>query len=170
MKDFWNKKRTIYFWCILIYLPSTFCSCSREENLEGTNGESKTIEKLRIEVESLNWELSRMVLKIRTVNGGNLVRDKTTNLWHHDVERVPFTGRAMEYQEGRIPLAEAYFYKGQRDGTERFWFSNGTMKTEGHWYKGKRNGYFKKWKEDGTLISFEKYEENNLVESILDKN
>lgn len=44
------------------------------------------------------------------------------------------------------------------------------MKTEGHWYKGKRNGYFKKWKEDGSLISFEKYEENNLVESILDKN
>ena len=62
-----------------------------------------------------------MILKIRTVNGGgNLVRDKTTSLWHHDVERIPFTGRAIEYQEGRIPLAEAYFYNGQRDGTERF--------------------------------------------------
>ena len=35
--------------------------------------------------------------------------------------------------------------------------------------EGKRNGFFKEWNEDGTLISVEKYEENNLVESILDK-
>jgi antitoxin component YwqK of YwqJK toxin-antitoxin module len=143
-------------------------SVNTEESKKGSREEQLNI--LESKVDSLEWELSRLILKIRTVNGGNLVRDKTTNLWHHDVERVPFTGRAIEYQDGRIPLAEAYFYNGQRDGTERFWFSNRKMKTEGHWYEGKRNGFFKEWNEDGTLISVEKYEENNLVESILDKN
>ena len=143
-------------------------SVNTEESKKGSREEQ--LKTLKSKVDSLEWELSRLILKIRTVNGGNLVRDKTTNLWHHDVERVPFTGRAIEYQDGRIPLAEAYFYNGQRDGTERFWFSNRKMKTEGHWYEGKRNGFFKEWNEDGTLISVEKYEENNLVESILDKN
>ena len=153
----------------LLFLPFG-CSESGDTKESKKRGKEDQLSTLESKVDSLEWELSRMILKIRTVNGGNLVRDKTTSLWHHDVERIPFTGRAIEYQEGRIPLAEAYFYNGQRDGTERFWFSNGRMKTEGHWYKGKRNGYFKKWKEDGTLISFEKYEENNLVESKLDKN
>ena len=37
---------------------SHFSSCSGDENLEETNGESKTLEKLKIEVDSLNWELS----------------------------------------------------------------------------------------------------------------
>jgi antitoxin component YwqK of YwqJK toxin-antitoxin module len=143
-------------------------SVNTEESKKGSREEQ--LNTLESKMDSLEWELSRLILKIRTVNGGNLVRDKTTNLWHHDVERVPFTGRAIEYQDGRIPLAEAYFYNGQRDGTERFWFSNRKMKTEGHWYEGKRNGFFKEWNEDGTLISVEKYEENNLVESILDKN
>jgi antitoxin component YwqK of YwqJK toxin-antitoxin module len=159
----------LLFLFILLFL--TFgCSESVDTKESKKGSREDQLNTLESKVDSLEWELSRMILKIRTVNGGNLVRDKTTNLWHHDVERVPFTGRAMEYQEGRIPLAEAYFYKGQRDGTERFWFSNGRMKTEGYWNEGKRNGNFKKWKEDGTLISFEKYEENNLVESILDKN
>jgi hypothetical protein len=156
---------------LFIVLFLTF-GCSDSVNTEESKKESREVQlnSLESKVDSLEWELSRLILKIRTVNGGNLVRDKTTNLWHHDVERVPFTGKAIEYQDGRIPLAEAYFMKGQRDGTERFWFSNGKMKTEGHWYEGKRNGFFKEWNEDGTLISVEKYEENNLVESILDKN
>jgi hypothetical protein len=156
---------------LFIVLFLTF-GCSDSVNTEESKKESREeqLNSLESKVDSLEWELSRLILKIRTVNGGNLVRDKSTNLWHHDVERVPFTGRAIEYQGGRIPLAEAYFMKGQRDGTERFWFSNGKMKTEGYWYEGKRNGFFKIWKEDGTLISVEKYEENNLVESILDKN
>jgi antitoxin component YwqK of YwqJK toxin-antitoxin module len=156
---------------LFIVLFLTF-GCSDSVNTEESKKESREVQlnSLESKVDSLEWELSRLILKIRTVNGGNLVRDKTTNLWHHDVERVPFTGKAIEYQDGRIPLAEAYFYNGQRDGTERFWFSNRKMKTEGHWYEGKRNGFFKEWNEDGTLISVEKYEENNLVESILDKN
>ena len=91
-----------------------FSSCSGDENLEETNGESKTLEKLKIEVDSLNWELSRMALKIRTVDGGRLVRDKATDLWHFDVERVPFTGRALEYQRNNLPLAEAYFLTEKR--------------------------------------------------------
>ena len=159
----------LLFLFILLFL--TFgCSESVDTKESKKGSREDQLNTLESKVDSLEWELSRMILKIRTVNGGNLVRDKTTNLWHHDVERVPFTGRAIEYQDGRIPLAEAYFINGQRDGTERFWFSNGIMKTEGHWYEGKRNGFFKNWKEDGTLIAVEKYEENNLVESILDKN
>ena len=159
----------LLFLFILLFLPFG-CSESGDINESKKRGKEDQLNTLESKVDSLEWELSRMILKIRTVNGGNLVRDKTTNLWHHDVERIPFTGRAIEYQEGRIPLAEAYYYNGQRDGTERFWFSNGSMKTESHWYKGKRNGFFKKWKEDGTLVSVEKYEENKLVESILDEN
>ena len=162
--DFGYKCSSLFIVLFLTFGCSD--SVNTEESKKGSREEQLNI--LESKVDSLEWELSRLILKIRTVNGGNLVRDKSTNLWHHDVERVPFTGRAIEYQDGRIPLAEAYFYNGQRDGTERFWFSNGKMKTEGHWYEGKRNGFFKEWNEDGTLISVEKYEENNLVESILD--
>jgi hypothetical protein len=164
--DFGYKCSSLFIVLFLTFGCSD--SVNTEESKKGSREEQLNI--LESKVDSLEWELSRLILKIRTVNGGNLVRDKSTNLWHHDVERVPFTGRAIEYQGGRIPLAEAYFYNGQRDGTERFWFSNRKMKTEGHWYEGKRNGFFKEWNEDGTLISVEKYEENNLVESILDKN
>jgi hypothetical protein len=100
---------------LFIVLFLTFgCSDSvnTEESKKGSREEQlKTLES---KVDSLEWELSRLILKIRTVNGGNLVRDKSTNLWHHDVERVPFTGRAIEYQGGRIPLAEAYFMNGSK--------------------------------------------------------
>ena len=157
----------IYLWCIIVTILAIFSSCSGDENLEETNGESKTLEKLKIEVDSLNWELSRMALKIRTVDGGRLVRDKATDLWHFDVERVPFTGRALEHQKYDLPLAEAYFLNGKRDGIERFWFSNGKIKNESHWFDGKRNGVFRIWNEQGDLLSAKRYKEGNLVEDLL---
>ena len=106
-----------------------FFSCSVEENPDKTSGESKTNEKLRLEVDSLNWQLSRMALKIRSVDGGRLVRDKATNLWHYDVERVPFTGRALEYQKNDLPLAEAYFLNGKEMVLRGFGFQTEKSKT-----------------------------------------
>ena len=159
--------KRIFLWSVVVHLACIFFSCSVEENPDKTSGESKTNEKLRLEVDSLNWQLSRMALKIRSVDGGRLVRDKATNLWHYDVERVPFTGRALEYQKKDLPLAEAYFLNGKRDGVERFWFSNGKIKNEGHWFDGQRNGVFRTWDDKGDIVSAKRYKEGNLIEDLL---
>ena len=120
----------IYLWCIIVTILAIFSSCSEMKIWKKQMGKAKLLKKLKIEVDSLNWELSRMALKIRTVDGGRLVRDKATDLWHFDVERVPFTGRALEHQKNDLPLAEAYFLNGKRDGREILVFKWKNQKRE----------------------------------------
>ena len=102
------------------------------------------------------------------MNGRRLVRDKKTNLWHYDVERTPYTGKAVEFQDDGNPLVEAYFLKGKRDGLERFWFENGKLKTEGQWFNGKKNGIFRKWSEQGKLVLMQRFKADVLEETLLD--
>ena len=155
-----------------LFFVTTFSSCSENEpSLEENSVEQNNkdeVERLEKQVSELKWELSRLSLKIRTVNGRRLVRDKKTNLWHYDVERTPYTGKAVEFQDDGNPLVEAYFFKGKRDGLERFWFENGKLKTEGQWFDGKKNGIFRKWSEQGKLVLMQRFKAGVLEETLLD--
>ncbi|MEC8244409.1 MAG: hypothetical protein VX038_06165 [Verrucomicrobiota bacterium] len=168
MKNF-NK---IYL-LLTLFFATTFSSCLEDdepslvENSVDQNNKDE-IERLENQVSALKWELSRISLKIRTVNGRQLVRDKKTNLWHYDVERTPYTGKAVEFQDDGNPLVEAYFLKGKRDGLERFWFKNGKLKTEGQWFDGKKNGIFRKWSEQGKLVLMQRFKADVLEETLLD--
>ena len=70
-----------------MFFATTFSSCLEDdepslvENSVDQNNKDE-IERLENQVSALKWELSRISLKIRTVNGRQLVRDKKTNLKH----------------------------------------------------------------------------------------
>ena len=112
----------------------------------------------------MKWENVRLSLKVRTVDGSALVRDKRTNLWHYDVEFEPFTGRAVEEFEPGKPRAEAHFLKGKKDGMERFWYENGILKEEGQWFNNQANGMMREWDEKGRLTKAVRYKNGELIE------
>lgn len=158
-------------WRICVFfLPFVFSSCWENENAENVNsaddfssGDLERIENLESEIERLKWENSRLSLKIRTVDGEKLVRDKRTGLWHFDVERNPYTGRLVEYlSNNKGLLVEAFFYKGKRDGVERFWHENGKLKSKSQWFAGRKNGLSEEWDEAGQLIKAENYTNGKL--------
>ncbi len=122
------------------------------------------IRELEADLEIAQWENVRLSLKLRKVDGASLVRDKQTNLWHFDVERTPFTGRAVEEYEDGAPRAEAHFLAGQKDGMERFWHPNGQLKEEGQWFNNRANGLMRSWSEQGKLIKAVRYKNGDLIE------
>ena len=63
---------------------------------QGTLARREKIKMLEAQVKSLRWENTRLALKVRTVDGNRMVKDKPTGLWHYDVERIPYTGMVVE--------------------------------------------------------------------------
>ena len=153
----------------LSFLLQVGCS-DPVETVEGTKNDQGAIsrkERIRVlesQLESLKWENARLTMKIRTVNGATLVKDKKTGLWHHDVERVPYTGMVVEKYADGSPRAEASFLKGRKDGMERFWFSNGQIKEESHWFDGLANGLMTHWTETGEIKRVLRYKKGDLIE------
>ena len=128
-KDF--KTRFLVLYMVLLS-PGCFDEDSENVNLtsEQENELKNKVLNLETEIKVLKWENTRLSLKLRSVDGSLLVRDKKTNLWHYDVERTPYTGIATEnFQSGR-PRAEASFYNGKRDGISRYWHESGNLKSE----------------------------------------
>jgi antitoxin component YwqK of YwqJK toxin-antitoxin module len=147
---------------------------SKEDELKNNTGDSafdrkKKLKELELTVETLKWENSRLSLKLKTVDGSSLVMDKVTGLWHYDVERIPFSGRASEVFPDGSPRGEADFFKGKKDGMERFWWPNGKLKENGQWFDGRAHGVFQKWNEKGNLIEVIRYKNGELTEVILEK-
>ena len=139
------------------------------ENQQDSPNESALSRKDRIRelednLEVAKWENVRLSLKLRKVNGASLVRDKITNLWHYDVERVPYTGIAVEEYEDGTVRAEAHFLKGKKDGMERFWYRNGKIKEEGQWFNNKANGLMRMWDKDGKLTKAVRFKNGELIE------
>ena len=66
------------------------------QNDQGTLARREKIKMLEAQVKSLRWENTRLALKVRTVDGNRMVKDKPTGLWHYDVERIPYTGMVVE--------------------------------------------------------------------------
>ena len=143
---------------------------SDEKNIEQSSLERKQeIKDLKLKVETLKWENARLSLKLITVDGSQLVLDKRTSLWHFDVDRKPFTGRAIELFPNDAPRGEADFHNGLKDGMERFWWPNGVLKEEGQWFAGKANGVFREWNENGETLKVVRYKNGQLVDIIYEK-
>ena len=156
-------------------LVALLCSCFEEEESEQAKRSEgnaldrrERIRQLELDVETLKWENARLFLKIRSVDGSSLVRDKLTGLWHFDVERTPYTGRATENYSDGSPKAEASFLKGKKDGVERFWYANGLLKEESQWFDGLANGIIRTWDKEGGLIRAVRYKKGELIEVIRD--
>jgi hypothetical protein len=148
-----------------------FCGCeedsvvSRENRpIESTIARREKVRGLEADLEVAKWENARLSLKLRRVDGATLVRDKKTNLWHHDVERTPFTGMAVESYPDDSPMAEAFFLEGQKDGVERLWYPNGKLKEEGQWFNNQANGLMRSWDTAGKLSKAVRYKKGELIE------
>lgn len=128
------------------------------------NEKNNKILELQTDLEVLRWENARLSLKVRSVNGAALVRDKRTNLWHYDVERTPYTGNATENFKNGKPRAEASFFNGKKDGVARYWFENGNLQSEEQWFAGKEDGIFREWNESGQLRKANRYKAGELIE------
>ena len=156
----------------LVFLTFSCFDDKEEESTEKSGGNAldrrEKIRQLELDVETLKWENSRLFLKVRSVNGSSLVKDKRSGLWHFDVERTPYTGKATENFSDGSPRAEASFLKGKKDGVERFWYSNGKLKEESQWFDGLANGIIRTWSEDGRLIRAVRYKKGELIEIIRD--
>ena len=146
-------------------------SCSDSEPTKDTEKKELNViatrEKVKLlesKIESLRWENVRLSLKIKTVNGSRMVKDKKTGLWHYDVERIPYTGMVVEKFADGSPRAEASFLKGRKDGMERFWYDNGRLKKESHWFDGMAEGVMKSWNEDGMLQRIVRFKRGELIE------
>ena len=159
---------------VLALLPLLLAGC------EGDGGETtdvgpstfeqiETLDRLKKELEILKWENSRLALKVIKVDGSQLVRDKTTGLWHHDVNRVPFTGRAIETHANGSPKGEASFLKGGQDGMSRFWYESGARKEESQWFDNRRHGFSRRWDEAGKLIESKEFKNGELIEVIMER-
>jgi len=155
----------------VMFFTLLICGCEEDqpEPASEQRGESalsrrERIRELETDVEVLRWENVRLSLKVRTVDGSSLVRDKITNLWHHDVEFEPFTGRAVEEFEDGRPRAEAHFLKGKKDGMERFWYPSGILKEEGQWFENQANGMMRAWDNTGKLTKAVRYKKGELIE------
>ena len=172
-----NEMKIHFIWLTAILLILAGCldtDSANEVSPDEQIGDSafdrkRQLKELKLQIETLEWENSRLSLKLKTVNGSGLVMDKTTGLWHYDVERNPFSGRASEVFPDGSPRGEADFFKGQKDGMERFWWPNGNLKEEGQWFDGKASGVFRRWNEKGSLFNVSRYKNGQLIEVILDK-
>ena len=162
-----------------IFTTVVFSGCldlgneEESESIESPGGSAfdrkQKLKELELQIESLKWENSRLSLKLKTVDGSGLVMDKRTGLWHYDVERIPFSGRASEVFPDGSPRGEADFYNGKKDGMERFWWPNGKLKEEGQWFDGRANGVFKEWNNLGELEKVIRFKNGDIIEVILEK-
>ena len=159
---------------VLAWLPLLLAGCEGDEGATTDAGSStfeqvETLDRLKKELEILKWENSRLALKVIKVDGSQLVRDKTTGLWHHDVNRVPFTGRAIETHANGNPKGEASFLKGGQDGMSRFWYESGARKEESQWFDNRRHGFSRRWDEAGKLIESKEFKNGELIEVITER-
>ena len=160
---------------ILLALLVFFIAGCEDEGVGRPDGElgafeqNEKIESLSQELEILKWENSRLGLKMHKVDGRELVRDKLTGLWHHDVNRVPYTGRAFETHPNGNPKGSASFLNGQQDGMSRFWHETGARKEESQWFGGRLHGLFRQWDKSGKLIEARRYKNGEMIEVILKK-
>ena len=157
----------------LSFLPIIFTGCEGDGGAPSDVGPStfeqvETLDRLKKELEILKWENSRLALKVNKVDGSQLVRDKTTGLWHYDVNRVPFTGRAIETYSNGSPKGEASFLNGGQDGMSRFWYESGDRKEESQWFDNRRHGFSRRWNEAGKLVESKQFKNGELIEVIVD--
>jgi antitoxin component YwqK of YwqJK toxin-antitoxin module len=159
---------------VLVLLPLLLAGCGGDGGATTDVGPStfeqiETLDRLKKELAILKWENSRLALKVIKVDGSQLVRDKNTGLWHHDVNRVPFTGRAIETYANGGAKGEASFLNGGQDGMSRFWYESGARKEESQWFDNRRHGFSRRWDEAGKLIESKEFKNGELIEVIMER-
>lgn len=159
--------------CPSVLLSALLMSCGdeeaspRKETGAGAFEQKETIEQLKKETEILEWELSRLRLKVRLVNGTDLVKHRLTGRSHYDVEREGFTGRAVQrFPNGSLQY-EASFLNGQEDGMKREWNADGLKLEESQWFEGNLHGLYRRWDESGRLVEEKRFKNGLLVEDML---
>jgi len=132
---------------------------SRKSSFEQT----EELEHLRLRNRDLNWEINRLKPKVSTVSGGDMVRSQITGLWYLDVQREPFTGRAVDKFGDGSWKGEVSFFEGRKDGVERYWHPNGQIRVEKQWFNGELHGYVTEWNLQGNISSRIRYQRDQEV-------
>tara|TARA_Y100001968_G_C19323552_1_gene700531 strand:- start:95 stop:556 length:462 start_codon:yes stop_codon:yes gene_type:complete len=142
--------------------------CSDDENRNpapraSSFEQTEELENLRQQNNDLNWEINRLKPKVPTESGLDMVRSKTTGLWYLDVQREPFTGRAVEKFEDGTWKGEVSFLKGKKDGVERYWHPNGLIRIESQWMNGELHGFVTEWDNRGKLLERRRFRRGEEV-------
>ncbi len=97
------------------------------------------------------------VARLPTVSSDDMTFSKKTNLWYHDVEREPFSGRLSDQYEDGAPKGEVLMSAGKKQGRERYWHPNGQLRMESHWRNGQLHGSLTEWDAEGKVLRKEYY-------------
>ena len=102
-------------------LVALLCSCFEEEESEQAKRSEgnaldrrERIRQLELDVETLKWENARLFLKIRSVDGSSLVRDKLTGLWHFDVRTHSLHGTSNGKLLRRVTQSGGFLPQGEK--------------------------------------------------------
>ena len=147
---------------------AVLAGCSDDEDLKqapraSSFEQTQELETLRQQNNDLNWEINRLKPKVPTESGLDMVRSKTTGLWYLDVQREPFTGRAVEKFEDGTWKGEVSFLKGNKDGVERYWYPNGRIRIESQWMNGQLHGFVTEWDNRGKLLKRRRFNRGEEV-------
>jgi antitoxin component YwqK of YwqJK toxin-antitoxin module len=148
----------------IVYLSSCFDESENSQaNRSSSFEQTEKLERLRRLNHDLNWEVNRLKPKVPSVPGKEMAKSKVTGLWYHDVQREPFTGRAIEKSAGGAWSGEVSFFEGKKDGVERYWHPNGQLRVELQWMSGKLHGFATEWDNLGNLLARKRFHEGEEV-------
>ena len=97
------------------------------------------------------------VARLPTVSSDDMTFSKKTNLWYHDVEREPFSGRLSDQYEDGTPKGQVLMSAGKKQGRERYWHPNGQLRMESHWQNGQLHGTLTEWDTEGKVLRNQHY-------------
>ncbi len=149
------SKNALLSLVVAVLAASTGCSDDSATNRHPSSSsfeQTQEIEILQRRIKDLTWEVSRMKPKVPTVDGRQMVL-YGDGLWYHDVKLKPFTGRALEKFENGSWKGEVSFFKGKKDGVERYWYPNAQISIETQWFDGRKDGFETRWDTRGKMTS-----------------
>ncbi len=86
--------------------------------------------------------------KIREIQFSHLQRSKN-QLYYNDAEKVPYTGKVVEFWDSTHKRLEFFCNNGMKDSTELQWFPNGKLKSKSTYKKGLPVDTITKWYDTG---------------------
>lgn len=89
-------------------------------------------------------------------------RDFTHIGYGYQYKGRPFTGVLYRMHKDDSLAMIAFFWKGHREGTERFWYDNGAVFSVQPYKDGLPHGDWKQWYANGRVKSLRHYERGNI--------
>ena len=78
-------------------------------------------------------------------------------------------GASNSYHANGVQSMKMLYSRGEKTGTETWWGDNGMKSYEANYSNGKRNGLETIWDETGAILSQQRYQEGELVETVYEK-